>query len=67
MHQLVFTNRALTDIAKAKKWYNAQQENLGFKFVDYLFKCANEINKILFFIPINTRIPENTLLKNILI
>jgi len=43
MNQLVITSRAIKDIEKAKKWYEEQQENLGSKFVDYVFKCVDEI------------------------
>jgi toxin ParE1/3/4 len=51
MQQLIFTNRAITDIAKAKKWYNTQQPNLGLKFSDYIFKCAEEIHNNPLFYP----------------
>ncbi len=43
MKQIIFTNRAIGDIKKAKKWYEKQQENLGNKFADYVFKCVDEI------------------------
>jgi plasmid stabilization system protein ParE len=45
MAQLIITNRAISDIEKAKKWYSEQQPNLGIKFADYIFKCFDEINK----------------------
>ena len=51
MQQLIFTNRAIADIAKAKKWYNTQQPNLGLKFADYIFKCAEEIHSNPLFYP----------------
>ncbi len=52
MQQLIFTNRAITCIAKAKKWYNTQQPNLGLKFSDYIFKCSEEINNNPLFCPL---------------
>jgi toxin ParE1/3/4 len=51
MQQLIFTNRAINDIAKAKKWYNTQQPNLGLRFTDYIFKCAEEIHNNPLFYP----------------
>jgi plasmid stabilization system protein ParE len=43
--QTIVTDRAIYDIEKAKKWYEKQQENLGNKFADYVFKCFGEIQK----------------------
>ena len=51
MTQLIFTHRAITDIAKAKKWYNTQQISLGLKFTVYIFKCAEEIHNNPLFYP----------------
>lgn len=45
MAQLIITNRAISDLEKAKKWYAEQQSDLGIKFADYVFKCFDEINK----------------------
>lgn len=45
MRQTIITNRAITDLEKAKKWYDEQQENLGTKFADYIFNCISEISK----------------------
>ena len=42
-HQLIFTDKAIGDITKAKSWYNKQQEGLGKKFADTVFKSAEEI------------------------
>lgn len=41
--QVILTNRAIDDIEKAKKWYTKQQDGLGNKYVDYIFKCIDEI------------------------
>jgi plasmid stabilization system protein ParE len=41
--QIIFTDPAIGDIERAKKWYEKQQQNLGNKFVDYVFKCVDEI------------------------
>ena len=43
MNQIILTNRAIDDIVRAKKWYEKQQENLGNKFTDHVFKCVDEI------------------------
>jgi hypothetical protein len=45
MKQLIITNRAIAEINKAKKWYNKQQENLGYKFSDHIFSCFSNIQK----------------------
>jgi hypothetical protein len=45
MYQLVITNRAVSDIEKAKKWYNEKETGLGIKFVDYIFKSFDNIHK----------------------
>ena len=37
-YQLVLTNRSLSDIEKARAWYNKQQTGLGTKFSDAVFK-----------------------------
>lgn len=41
--QLILTNRAIDDINNAKKWYNEQQVNLGYKFAEYIFKSFETI------------------------
>lgn len=51
MLQLVITNRAIADIEKAKKWYDEQQEDLGNKFADYVFKCVDGIKTNPLFYP----------------
>ncbi len=45
MKHVVITNRATNDIEKAKKWYEEQQDNLGIKFADYVFKCIDGIKE----------------------
>ena len=42
--QIILTDRAIDDINIAKKWYNEQQINLGFKFAEYIFKCLESIS-----------------------
>ena len=43
MYHPILTDKAISDINKAKKWYNEQQENLGEKFTDYVFKFIDDI------------------------
>ena len=43
MMKLIITNTANDGINKGKRWYNKQQENLGFKFADYIYECFEEI------------------------
>lgn len=45
MKQLIVTNKAIKDIEIAKKWYDEQQEYLGSKFADCIFKSFNEIQQ----------------------
>jgi plasmid stabilization system protein ParE len=45
MNRLIITNSATGDMNKAKRWYNKQQSGLGFKFVDYIFDCFEQIRK----------------------
>ena len=45
MYQLVITSRAITDIEKAKKWYNEQEIGLGVKFSDHIFRSFDSIHK----------------------
>lgn len=45
MKQVVFTNRAINDFEKAKFWYEEQQNGLGNKFADFVFKCVQDINE----------------------
>lgn len=42
-HQLVLTNRAVSDIKKAKNWYDKQQTNLGTKFADAVFASIKNV------------------------
>ncbi len=42
-HQLIFTDKSISDIIKARTWCNKQQKRLGQKFADTVFKCALEI------------------------
>jgi len=42
-HQLVLTNRSVSDIEKAKTWYDIQQEGLGTKFANAVFKSIDKV------------------------
>jgi len=42
-YQLVLTNRSVTDIEKAKAWYDKQQKGLGNKFADAVFKSIESV------------------------
>lgn len=42
-HRLVFTDKAVGDIKKAKAWYEKQQKGLGQKFTNTIFKDAEQI------------------------
>ncbi len=45
MYQLIYTDRALEDLERGKKWYNTKQPGLGKKFVDYVFDYADDLKK----------------------
>ena len=45
MYQLIYTDRAITDLQKAGKWYNSKQNGLGEKFIDYVLKFADDIKE----------------------
>jgi hypothetical protein len=45
MKQVIITNRANSDIAKGRDWYESKEQNLGFKFMDCVYNCIDEIKK----------------------
>ena len=45
MKQLIITSKAIKDIEKTKNWHQKQQQDIGNKFTEYVFKCFNEIQK----------------------
>jgi plasmid stabilization system protein ParE len=51
MYQLIITNKAIKDTENARNWYNQQKENLGFKYLDHIFECFEDIKKRPFIYP----------------
>ncbi len=44
-YTVVLTDKAISDITEAKKWYANQQENLGKRFADAVLDCIDAISK----------------------
>ncbi len=52
MGKPIITNRANSDIAKGRDWYEEKRQGLGYEFMDHVFKCVDEIQKRPFGYPV---------------